>query len=381
MGFIGSLFDSSKGAGFQAGSASIQTPQDLMGRELTANQGVNSALDQQQAFLNALGAQGGIGNQSSVFGQQQNLANQLGLQAQGQGPNPAQAQLAMNTAANTANQAALMAGQRGAGANAGMIARQAGMQGGANQQNMVGQQAIMQAQQQLAAQQQLQQQQAMMAGLATQQVGQQQQGIGQYGNMAQNQQSMLLNAMQGANQSNIANQSQMNQSNAAIAGQNAKTQAGMFGGLMGGLGASGVMGGGAKPPTESAALMAYNGGMVDSYAEGGKVKDKPKPSPTPGPVLTGADSAQKSMRQAFGFSDGGMTGPQSHFGRHVNMVGGGKVPGQARVSGDSLKNDTVPAMLSPKEIVIPRSITQGKNAPEKSRDFVAAILAKNGMRK
>lgn len=34
---------------------------------------------------------------------------------------------------------------------------------------------------------------------------------------------------------------------------------------------------------------------------------------------------------------------------------GGHVPGEAKVAGDSLKNDTVPALLSPGEIVIPRS--------------------------
>ena len=37
-----------------------------------------------------------------------------------------------------------------------------------------------------------------------------------------------------------------------------------------------------------------------------------------------------------------------------NFKPGGKVGGKARKSGDSLKNDTVPAMLSPGEVVIPR---------------------------
>lgn len=44
----------------------------------------------------------------------------------------------------------------------------------------------------------------------------------------------------------------------------------------------------------------------------------------------------------------------------VNFARGGlvKVPGNASVMGDSLKNDTVPAMLSPGELVVPRSLTQ-----------------------
>ena len=42
----------------------------------------------------------------------------------------------------------------------------------------------------------------------------------------------------------------------------------------------------------------------------------------------------------------------------VNFAQGGVVPGQARVFGDSLANDTQPALLSPGEAVIPRSIMQ-----------------------
>ncbi len=60
---------------------------------------------------------------------------------------------------------------------------------------------------------------------------------------------------------------------------------------------------------------------------------------------------------------------------------GAVVPGKAKVKGDSLKNDTVPAVLSPGEIVIPRSIAQGKDAPKRAAEFVAKVLAKNGLKK
>jgi hypothetical protein len=50
------------------------------------------------------------------------------------------------------------------------------------------------------------------------------------------------------------------------------------------------------------------------------------------------------------------------------------------VHGDSIKNDTVPAMLSPEEIVIPRHIVLGPNAPEMAAKFVADVLAKKGMK-
>jgi hypothetical protein len=52
---------------------------------------------------------------------------------------------------------------------------------------------------------------------------------------------------------------------------------------------------------------------------------------------------------------------------------GGPVPGAAKKQGDSYANDTVPAMLSPGEIVLPRSVTTSEDAPDKAADFVKAI--------
>lgn len=245
---------------------------------------MQSGFQQQQALVNALQAQGGLQNQSNVFQQQQQLAQQLQQQTLGQGPNPAQAQLAQNTAANAQQQAALMAGQRGASANSGLIARQAAQQGGAMQQQMTGQAATMQAQQQLAAQQQLQQQQAMLGGLATQQVGQQQQAVGQLG-----QQGLAgYGATTGA-----ANQTA--QINAGVQNANSAATAALLGSLAKGAGDAATAGAGKK------------------MAHGGKVQ--------------------------------------------------GKVPGKATHPGDTLANDTVPAMLSPGELVIPRSVVaQGPEA-------------------
>lgn len=53
---------------------------------------------------------------------------------------------------------------------------------------------------------------------------------------------------------------------------------------------------------------------------------------------------------------------------------GGKIEGQAKVKGDSYENDTVPAMLSPGEIVIPR--TKAKD-PTKAKAFVDEVLKTN----
>lgn len=50
---------------------------------------------------------------------------------------------------------------------------------------------------------------------------------------------------------------------------------------------------------------------------------------------------------------------------------GGKVQGKSKVSGDSEENDTVPAMLSPGEIVVPRSKAHD---PEKAKEFIDHLL-------
>lgn len=365
MSFIGGIIGGSGGqaGGFQAASpqnSSIVSPTDI--RQFQGN--LTSGLQQQQDLYGQLAAQNGTANQSNVFQQQQALANQLQAQTQGAGPNPAQAQLAQNTAANTANQAALMAGQRGAGANAGLIARQAAMQGGANQQASAGQAATLQAQQQLAAQQQLQQQQAAMGNLATTQVGQQQQQGNAYTQNALGATTGFLNAATGL-------QSNANNANASIAGGNAKNQAGLLGGIMGGVGS---------------ALSLAKGGEVPGYVIGGDVQGGQG-----GSALASFLSSQTGGIQDFGAAPSmNMVQPKktptidaqdfSSEPMVITASKGGHVPGQAKVKGDSYKNDNVPAMLSPGEVVIPRRIMQGPDAANKSAQFVAAIMAKNGRR-
>ena len=126
--------------------------QNLFQQQLAGLNGIGneqSTYNQQQALSNQLAFNNGAGNQASVFQQQQSLANALQKQAAGTGINPVQNQLNENTGTNVANEAALMASQRGAGANAGLLARQAAQQGAATQQQAVGQAATLQAQQQL----------------------------------------------------------------------------------------------------------------------------------------------------------------------------------------------------------------------------------------
>ena len=54
-------------------------------------------------------------------------------------------------------------------------------------------------------------------------------------------------------------------------------------------------------------------------------------------------------------------------------IEGREIPGKAKFKGDTRSNDTVPALLSPGEIVLPRTVAQAEDAPEKAKDFVSAI--------
>ena len=60
------------------------------------------------------------------------------------------------------------------------------------------------------------------------------------------------------------------------------------------------------------------------------------------------------------------------------LSNGGPVPGKAKVFGDDSANDTVPAMLSPGEIVLPRSVTQSGNPEAAAAAFVQAVKEHHG---
>ena len=333
MGFVSGLLGiGHKGANWTAQQANVLNPFTTPQTQ-QATQGAQSAIGSQQALMQALANQGGIQNQSNILGQQQGLANMLGAQALGAGPNPAMAQLAQTTGQNIAAQNALMAGQRGAGANVGLMAREAAQQGAGIQQQAVGQAATMRAQQQLAAEQALQNQQAQMAGLTSQQVGQQMAATGGLGQLTQTQQQTLLQALQGYNAANIQNAAQANQANVGIQQGMEKGQMGLLGGVLSGVSGIPFMG-------------LADGGMVDG----------PK-------TYLGQYFSNKAK--------GGMIHGET-------LAAKGKlVPGKAQVKGDSLKNDNVPAMLSPGEVVIPRSVMQSSDPVTNAARFVHSVMQKN----
>lgn len=240
-GFLGSI-NSALGLNnnFQASGANVQQGTNSAQLNRAYNQ-VQGALGNQQDLTSTLTP--GVG---SAAADQAALAEQYGAMAQGQGPNPALMQLNQATGKNVANQAALMAGQRGAGANAGLIARQAAMQGAATQQDAAGQAATLQAQQQIAAQQNL-------ANLATNRISQAGQAVTGLNSAQQNEQAMLQNANTSANNAAVGMQSNINNVNAQTSAANQNMAANTMGGIMSALSGSSAM-----------SMLGAKGGVVDT---------------------------------------------------------------------------------------------------------------------
>lgn len=367
-----------------------------------AYSGAQGALNQQQGQATTL-----TGQLNQGAGAQTELSGMLMDQAHGKGPNVAQNQLNQNTAANIQQQAALAAGQRGAGANAGLIARQNAQQGAATQQAAVGQAATLQSQQQLAAQNQLQ-------NLSGAQISQGANAVNSLSQAQQNEQGMLLNANAAANNAKAQMQANVNNANAGISMGNQQQRANTMSNIMSGA---------------SSAAMLASGGAVKRFAPGGftgqwtnnvstegpgqlatmaLTPEKEVPMKTPGaPKPPGkkdtttstanqldardADNGQISM--AGGPADAGMAMPMSGVGS-MGMIAaqgglaadGGGVKAhdkseKAIKKDNSYANDKIPALLSEGEVVIPRSITTHPMAPELAAEFVRRTLAKKGLRK
>lgn len=269
---------------FQAGSANIQAGTNAAQLNNAYTQTQN-ALGQQQGIVNTLnpGVNQGVASQA-------NLTGMLTNQANGVGPNPAQAALNQATGQNVSNQAALMAGQRGAGSNVGLIARQAAQQGAATQQGAVGQAATLQAEQQLAAEQNLQ-------NLAATQVGQGQGATSTLNEAQQNEQNILQGANTAYNNAGVAMQSNINNVNAQIAAANQNQATNILGGIAnaGSSLTSGITG-----------MMAAKGGEVHNMDEGGMAFHSGSDSSS-GPAVpaTGTLPANTTNLSQVGKSGGG----------------------------------------------------------------------------
>lgn len=171
--------------------------------------------------------------------------------------------------------------------------------------------------------------QSAQARLMEQMQAQQQLG-GLYGNLAQQQlqqQQILQNAISAQNNAALGNASQMNQVNAGVANQNAAFGQKLLGGIAEGSGA----------------------GLAQ---------------------ILGGSGSQTPAQISSNIWAGGSPSASRLYGAE-----GGIVPGKAETKGDSPKNDKVPAMLSPGEIVIPRSAAKSADT---AKAFIDALKESNG---
>lgn len=200
-----------------------------------------------------------------------------------------------------------------------------GSQRGASQNvGLVGRQAAqagMQAQQRAGSQAAILRQQEQLGALeqlralSGQQVEQQRLGTAQAGQASLQAQQQALQA-----------QAQQEAQRVAMAQQQESTRGGIVGGVLGGV------------------------GSVLAAAKGGEVPEQPT-----------MDIVSLLLQS-----------------QPTPMASGSLVPGKAKVDGDSYENDTVHALLSPGEIVVPRSAAKD---PEKAAAFAKSVAMRSKKRK
>lgn len=143
--------------------------------------------------------------------------------------------------------------------------------------------------------------------------------------------------------------------------------------LLGGQLAAGLYGSAGGLGTEGSRLRfgaaQFSAGTQAAQEQAGRQKPVEIAEDITKSVVSGATKAA-----SMGMGGGGTPATKARGG--MMAAKGAEVPGRAKFSGDTRSNDTVPAMLSPGEIVLPRTVAQSDNAPEKAKMFVEAIKGK-----
>lgn len=326
--------------------------------------------------------------------QQQALYAQLAAMAAGNGPSLAQGQLQQATDQNIRQAMALGQAQQGQGMGYASALRGIADQSAAARQSAAGQSALIRNQEQMQGMQGMG---ALGGQMFNQDLARQQLGAGSafgYDQLNQNAGKRSGGILPGILQAGGAILGGM------VGGPAGAAAGGAAGGALGGGGGAGatiqngsaVLGGGFRgpgfnqPPAGdwSAGNVAYaaHGGQVPGYSDGGVVVD-PKMRKFVHYLLSEharslSMTTPKAGRQSRGDRDAERErSPSRGGGEEIpQFSGGGRVPGYAQGGQmDSRSNDTVPAMLSPQEIVLPRSVTLAPDAPERAKAFVAAIQA------
>lgn len=380
VGGLSSLFGSS--------STPPQLPNivdPVTGAQITDANGTVVANQQQlDSYNQTLASQNGAQNQSDVY-------NKEGQIAAGEGPNPALAQLNQTTGTNVANQAALMAGQRGASANTGLIAREAAQQGAATQQQAVGQAATNESTQQLNAL-------GAQAGIAGQQVNELQTGLATASGNALTNQNQILGAQGNYNSALTGGQASVNSANTPT---NVGTQNEVYGlanGALAGASAQAVKGSAPAAPAAPAASQPAStttaGQSLNTAtyaAHGGEIhgRDRMAQGGHPSFVAQYLDGQVAMPRMASGGRVPAVVSPKEiylnpHQVREVVERGadpmriGHHFPGQDKVKKkDSFKNDVIKTELDEGGVVLPVHITTHKDASSRGRKFVEKTVAKH----
>lgn len=257
-GFLGGIGDAlGLNDQFQAGSAEI-TPGTNTSQLNSAYTGAQEGLGNQGFVTTSLIPQvpSAVQNQNTVAQSELNMLN-------GTGPNPALNQLHQTTAQNVAQTTAEQAGQRGAAANVGLIARQAAQQGAATQQQAAGQAATLNSQQQIAAQNNL-------ANLSNNQISQTGQAVTNQNNANQNEQQILQGANTSTNNAAVGMQSNINNANAQTAAANQNQAGDIFGALTSATSAAfGFAHGGEVDHLKLAEMNAHSMNHAKKFADGG----------------------------------------------------------------------------------------------------------------
>lgn len=361
-GQLGSLGTSAFGSGQGAMGAALGTAGNMNAAGNTLMNSGQGALGQQLATAGQFG---------NVYGGQQGLANSLQQQAMGQGgpgQQLAQSMLQQATQNNIAQGAGQIASVKGL--NPALAARMIGDNTANQNQQAAMQGTQMGLQNQLNAQNQL----GNLYGQMGQTLGAQ---SGAYGNAAGlglgTGSSLMSNA--GSLQGQAAGQglgtgSSMIGNAGSLQGQAASTGMGVGSSMTNaGSGQAGTNALGAaninlgSQGQQLGALGQYNGQQVQGQL-GAQQQD--------------VDIAKANMQAKNNLAGGALNAAGGIGAAAMAAAHGMMVPGSASVPGDSPRNDTVNAKLSPGEIVIPRSITEHEHAPYLAAEFVRKALMGKG---
>jgi hypothetical protein len=104
-------------------------------------------------------------------------------------------------------------------------------------------------------------------------------------------------------------------------------------------------------------MAAKQGGAQMRYNKGSEANNM-RTAQTQAQNQQAGQIMEMGARAGAAYATGGMSEIGVAAAKPKPMYDGGVVPGQARVPGDHPANDTVPTMLSPGEVVIPRSVAQ-----------------------